>query len=378
MRRIRTMGVMRLGLLIVAAAAMAAGRDLNALAAKLKSVHGAPKMSTEQFHELRGVYLEWIDAQVKAGHGVTEINRGLTAAHLIQHDPPEDLFASQAGFLEPVTEVRVRSTREVRVLALPIHVGGNCQLDVSAAVYERRGRRRIGVLRVEEELGYAAYLSTLDVGAADAKGARLAASGWVTANCTSSWNGKTLRIDRLSAGTVKPLMEREVSAQDWQPVSVAAGVRGSQATFAYRGGIRNGAVLSLDAATRYRVKGDTVLRESPLALSRVGFIQEWLELPEVEAQRWSDAQPLLMRPQVAAALKDQYFEFGRVERQPGPAEVWDVTLIQSESRIRYQFRMGGSRASRLRLLALTVLAPAKDKEEESAADPQAAIAILAR
>ncbi len=370
------MGVMRLGLLIVSVAVLASGRDLDTLAAKLKGVRGAQKLSTEQFSELRGVYLEWIDAQVNSGHRVAEINRALVAAHLIQRNPPEDLFASQVGFVEPVREVRVRSTREVRVLAVPIYVGANCQLDDTAVVYSRRGRRRMGVLRVGDGLESAAYLSSLDAGAEDAKGARLVASGWVRSNCTSTWNQKTLRIDRLAAGTAKPLLERGLNAQDREPVSVAARVRGSQATFEYRGGIRNGDVLSLETATRYRVRGDTVMRASPLALSRVAFIQEWLELKEVEAQRWSEAQPLLMRPQVAAALEDQTFDFGRIARVPGDNEAWNITLIQSESRVRYEFRIEGGKASKLRVAGLTVHPPAKSKEEEAAGDPSPATELL--
>ena len=170
-------------------------------------------------------------------------------------------------------------------------MGLGCALDVTAVVYDRRSHSRIAqVTGGEPGSRYAYRRSGVDVGAASANGQRLIATGWVISNCTSTWNGKRVRIDRSRDGSHQELLMRDVAAQDRGPEEedVSARVEGGLVTFFYQGAIGDTVMLSGPSILRYRISKSGVIRATPIALTRAGFIHEWLTLDDSNAGRWSE------------------------------------------------------------------------------------------
>ncbi|MGA2324889.1 MAG: hypothetical protein ABSH05_01245 [Bryobacteraceae bacterium] len=112
------------------------------------------------------------------------------------------------------------------------------------------------------------------------------ASDWVASNCTSVWNGKRIRIDRLKGLWLENVLARRLYARDREASqNVAPWVRGDVVTFWYQGSLGDADILSGPAIARYRVAGDRAIRERPMALTRGGFIYEWLKMDDAETAR---------------------------------------------------------------------------------------------
>lgn len=74
----------------------------------------------------------------------------------------------------------------------------------------------------------------------------------MASNCTSTWNGKHIRIDRLRGGVMQPVLARDLNAQDQDGESVPVRIDGDVVTFAYQGGIES--IGAVPAIARYRVR----------------------------------------------------------------------------------------------------------------------------
>jgi hypothetical protein len=229
-----------------------------------------------------------------------------------------------------------------------------CSLDVTAVLYRRMPLTRLGYLTATAGAMDAHYLSGLDVGGPDANGERLVASGWVASNCTSTWNGKQIRVDRVNGRSVESILARDLAAQDREPAeAVSAWVQRDVVTFWYQGGLFDPGLISTPAIARYRIVGGRAVRETPIALTRAGFIHEWLSLPDAGAVRWGEPEAAALRKAVAAALENHVFRFAQIGRCGGTPPVWEVAVRSGESPKLYVFRIGGSRAAGLRMLAIT-------------------------
>lgn len=324
-------------------------------------------MDAAQHQKLQDAYLRWIDEEIGAGHTVKDLNRSLEAAGLVYRDRAgsrshaEEIGASRAGFVGPLEEVVLPRARALFAVSVPLELGAGCQFETTVLLYDRRTRRREAAVRAHgKEAGPAMYLSAIDIIASKDAGIGesegwLVASSWVASGCASVWNGKTIRIDRLSHGGARPLLVRDLRAKFREPVSVAVQWQRGIATFDYEGAISDSDLLSVAAIARYRIDGDRVNQETPLALTRAGFIEEWLRLTDDEARRWSEAQPLMERAKAAAGLLSNAYEWGAIQRQPGNGSMWTVTLAQPELKAQYVLRVAGTRASELRIVSLEIL-----------------------
>jgi hypothetical protein len=123
-------------------------------------------------------------------------------------------------------------------------------------------------------------------------------------------------------------------------------------TFWYEGGIRNTDLLSAPAILRYRVTAHLAVREGPVALTRAGFLQEWLNMDDAEAARWSESDADGKHAALAAAFAHDTFSWERIARCDGSPQVWEVGVRLAEGKTRYVFLMTGSRAGELRMRAI--------------------------
>jgi hypothetical protein len=272
-------------------------------------------------------------------------------------------LTSHAGYLEPLSNPPVRGANDLLQIDAAIYMGVGCSIDVTAVLYDRATRRRLGTINGHEASeAHALWLSGFDVGDKDANGERVVASGWTFSNCTSNWNGKRARIDRLGEHSRTNLLLRGLDAKHREPMNdVDARVRGHTVTFRYESATDEGDLIDGPTIARYRIEGDRAIRQSPLALTRVGFIYEWLRLNDSDAGRWSEPEALRLRKTAAAGVEQEGFEWKRVARCGGAPHVWEVAIHLDKAARTYVFHIAGERATELRMVDVTTQATASCK-----------------
>jgi len=349
----------RAAALLLAAFSLAAasGREDTArLAARLMAARAKMLLSAAESQSIQAALLEWIDARMKAGDTVQSMNRELSAAGLLATWPDtlDQMLLKHAGYLEGIKSKPVQGAGDVLALEAGVYQGPGCSKDVTAVLYQRKPALRLGYLNAEPgNPKWAYYLSGLAVGERDSSGQRLVASGWVISNCTSTWNGKRIRIDRVGGASPENLLARDLDAQDREGQdSVSAWVRPDGVTFWYRGGLGDPLLMVAPAVVRYRIVGGQAERAAPAALTRAGFIREWLSMTDGEAAGWSD-------PDAAEAHKSIHFptSAGPVDwlgaaECGGRAPAWEVAVKVDELKKEFVFRIAGDRATELRMLAV--------------------------
>jgi hypothetical protein len=234
-------------LAILPSAISSPAKDTALLSAHLKAVRGEDWLQHDEYRGVQKEYLAWIESRLKAGVNEKSMNRELRMAGLFPRQPNiadsdamDEMNKSHAGYLEPISVKPVHTAKDVLVIAAGVYKGFGCSLDVTAVIYRRRPLRRLAYLNGDpSDPQYAFYLSGLDVGEENSTGERTVASGWVASNCTSTWNGKRIRIDRLEGSLIKQIFARDLNAQDRdEGENVATRVERDIATFWYQGATR--------------------------------------------------------------------------------------------------------------------------------------------
>jgi hypothetical protein len=326
------------------------------LAAHLKGLRGRKSLTAAEYRALQSEYLDWIDARVKAGISVAAINSQLRAAGLLFHwsNSAEEYSRSHTGYLEPVTSKRLRGAPDLFVIKAAVYKGVGCDLDTPVAIYKESPLQRVGVLSAgDSESGAAYHLSGVDAARRGAAGEWLVASGWTVSNCASTWNDKRVRIDALSSLSASNLLSRNLYAQDRDRAEdVAVWVQNDLVTFWYQGGIEDSQLQSAPAVLRYRITAGQAVREGPLALTRAGFLQEWLKMESGDADRWSEPPAADVQKSVSGAFARHAFTWDRIARCGDTPQVWELAVRLEETNALYVFRVSGSRASELRMLSV--------------------------
>ena len=229
-----------------------------------------------------------------------------------------EMDRSHVGYIEPPGESQFRGADDVFAVGAPIYKNAACGLDATEILYDRKTLARIGWVNGETAVSeYPFYLSSLAIGEKDAFGGRVVASGWVISNCTSSWNGKSIRIDHMGGQSSANLLARGIDAHDRERPSVASWVRGDTVTFFYSGGIPDGDLMETASIARYRIANGRALHEAPIALTRAGFIHEWLTLEDVNPSDYATAEAVAVRALASRAFDDGLFHWQSVGRCPG-------------------------------------------------------------
>ncbi len=271
------------------------------------------ELSLTEFYAAQKKYLTWLDARFKRG----------------------DPIGSYAGFGDIRSE-RVRGNDSLVALVGGIHTGSYCNYDETAVVYNRSDRSRIAVFNAERTYKHGHHLESLAAG-----GGGLFASAWVASSCASNWNGSIFRIDRAGTGATENLLLRNVLAYDPNPVKIH--VTENSVSFEYTASSRVEDILTRDAVAVYQIRGRQAIRQSPLAPSYGSFIQEWLELDDAEAARWSSPQAARAH-HPAAAMKGS-FTWTHVAACPDR----EIELNWGDTDKTVVFRISGTRAVDLRM-----------------------------
>jgi hypothetical protein len=334
--------------------------DTTHLAAHLKAVRGKKALAAEEYRGLQTEYMNWIDTRVKTGISIEDMNAELRAEALFYRwvDSANELAdedaRSRTGYLEPISSRPVRGAAELLAIKAAIYKGIGCDLDMVVAVYEKDSSNRLALLRANEaDSAFSYHLSGLDAARRGASREWLVASSWTVSNCASTWNGKRVRIDALNEAAVKNLAAKDIYARDRDRVEdVAVWVQRDLVTFWYEGGIQNSDLVSVPAILRYRVTGDLAVREGPIALTRAGFLQEWLNMDDAEAARWSEPDAAGKHAPASVAFAHDTFLWDRIARCDSSPQVWELGVRLVEAKARYIFLMIGSRAGELRMRSI--------------------------
>jgi hypothetical protein len=103
---------------------------------------------------------------------------------------------------------------------------------------------------------------------------------------------------------------------------------------------------------RYRFVEGHAVREAPIALTRAGFIQEWLTTTDADPKRWGESQAVEMRANLAPVIQKHGFEWSNIGRCGGFPPVWEVALRVQDLEKLYVFRISGARATELRMISI--------------------------
>jgi hypothetical protein len=323
----------------------------------MKAAHGFMRMTPRDYKRLRKEYLSWIDARVKADVEPEDINKELRAAGVLSTerlDTADEMETSRAGYVSEIKQ-RVRTgSSDVLVIEAGMYRGAGCSNNVTAILYDRKSKRRLAQIdAVPNDPNQAYYLSGLAVGARDSKGQVLVASGWVASNCTSTWNGKSVRIDRASGSPIQNLLARTLYAHDREPEdTVAVEVDSDVVTFRYDGGLGDSDLLWTPMIARFRVLEKQAIREQPFALTIAGFIHEWITATG-ELGRPDTAGMAELRTAASQAIARHGFEWKTVARCSDSSAPWEVGIKVRDTERSYFFRVSGSHASDLRMLSIS-------------------------
>lgn len=111
-------------------------------------------------------------------------------------------------------------------------------------------------------------------------------------------------------------------------------------------------LLSGPAVARYQIIRSHAVLASPVALTRAGFIHEWLRMADADAARWSEPEAVAMRKSLVASIVEHGFEWERIANCGGSPPVWKIAVRPDDSKTVEVFRISGSRATELRMLAV--------------------------
>ena len=264
------------------------------------------------------------------------------------------MFKSHAGYVEEISAKNVEGADDLQVLTAQMYGGYGCSLNDTVLLYDRRSLQRVAAINARPPASKDWYwyrLSGLDAGPKDATGTRVVATGWVVSNCTSNWNGTEIRVDRVNGNSVRNVLREDLAARNDE--GITPGIQGDTVTFRYVGGIFDSQLLSAPALRRYHISRNGALQREPFALNRAGFMREWLDGSDSDVAPWSEAAAMAGRKAAVSALKNNAFEWVRIANCGGTPELWELAIQPYQSRATIVFRIGGSRATELRMVEVT-------------------------
>jgi hypothetical protein len=339
---------------VASSAAGAIAPDTEQFARHLRAVRSFKALPESIYLRLQTEFLAWIDVRVQAHEDFKAMKSELDAAGVLARHPrneADELDISYVGFVEPPCEHKVRGDQSVLAIEASIYRNAWCGLDTSVLVYDRKSLANVGSTSGGDS-EYAYYLSSLAIGEKDADGSRIVASGWVVSNCTSTWNGKQIRIDRMDGHSTTQVLSREFGAHDREADSVASWIENDVVTFFYSASTWNSDLNETASIARYRVAGRQAVREGPVALTRLGFIEEWLNATEFDPKDYASQEAVAARAKTVRALHGKIFEWQAVRRCAGTPPVWEVAVRVDDTKRTIVFRIAGERATELRMVEI--------------------------
>ena len=93
------------------------------------------------------------------------------------------------------------------------------------------------------------------------------------------------------------------------------------------------------------------MRVAPVALTRGGFVREWLDMDDGEAARWSAAEAARAHKKAVESLGHKALKWAKAFRCRG--SVWEIGVGNDDEKQVLFFRMESAHASRLRMLSVS-------------------------
>jgi len=275
------------------------------------------------------------------------MNRELKAAGLLLEEASgggDPLDVKRTGFLEPIS-TEAASTPEERILTASVYSNDNCGLNDTAILLDRQNHLLAAIQpNGSDEAPY--RLSGIAV-SSDPQGRIIVASGWFVSNCTSAWNGSAVRIDVVSGGVSRNLLDSFPGARQLQDIAVKS--EGDIVTFRYIAGLADAEMMERPGIARYRVESDRAVRLPPVALSLAGFIDEWLRINDTEAVPWSGSEAAPLHHAVAADFHANVFTWKSVAECAGTPATSEVRVDLHEINKTYVFVITGAHAADLKM-----------------------------
>jgi len=290
---------------------------------------------------------------MKTGTSVARMNEELEAAGLLSNGPQtvDEMFdKTYAGFLGNIEAKPSRAAEDLLAITFGIHTGGYCNFDETLVLYRRTPLLRIARINAEQSFTHGYRLRELAVGKEDPSG-RMIGSAWVASNCTSNWNGNLFRIDLLSAQPLANVLDREVSAFGGDKVGIS--IEDNTVTFRYTTLMGDLDALTRAGIARYRVQDGHAIREAPIATSFGGLINEWLEMDDAEAARWSTPEAATHHRDLAARTRKQLLQWEHVAACPGSPPAREISIQWNESKQTTVFLISASSAAEMRMLSVS-------------------------
>jgi hypothetical protein len=330
--------------------------DTARMSSHFAGVRGQNVLTQSQFDRLQAEYLAWIDVRMRARVSIQEMNRELDAAGMIAKEDPNALPIEQnhTGYLAELSTADVHNSADILALDAAFITNASCGVDTTLVLYDRSTLKRVALIRAEPSFTAPWNQSGLAVGTAAGQRARLIATGWYLSNCTSTWNGARIRLDSWNGSALHPLLNRSVVArsgnEEW---AFKADVQSGMVVYRYVAGMSNAEVMARPAVARFKVAGARVIRQAPVALTRGGFVDEWLRMDDAGAARWSEPSAAAMHRTAAAHFHGGVFTWNSVARCAAGGGSWEIGLRKLDDLRTYYFLMRGEQATAFRMLGVS-------------------------
>jgi hypothetical protein len=315
--------------------------------------HKIHELQAGEFTSIQSEYLAWIDSRVHDGVDANVLNEELSAAGLLSEGPQtiDDQFdRTYAGYLVDVEFDSVDGADDLTLIKASIYTGGSCNVDETAALYQRRPWLRIAWINAERSYTHGYHLVQIAAGPSQT-GRRLLASAWVASNCSSTWNGSKFRIDRLGERSLQSLFNRNAGFKNDEDVGIE--VKADLVTFRYTTSSGDSDVLVRKGIANYRIDGLRAVRVAPLALSSGGLVSEWLSMNDTEAARWSSPSAAAWHRQRSKTFTKGLFAWEYVADCSGPPMSREIGIRSNDTGQLAYLRIGGVFATQFKILAVT-------------------------
>lgn len=319
----------------------------------LKPFRGTLQLNLAQRHEIHTHFVDWVEQQLKQGASLEQMNQRLREADLIREQmrPESPDRSGRVGFLGSIEKAVVGSPEALLAFRLPIHTGPGCSLDEAVAIYQQNPIARIATIHADNNpKGHPMYLAGLALSAPTNGGERVIASGWFSDSCNGSWANVLRKVDRTSSTRSKVLFGQWFVGRRF---NFEADVNGSMIRFLFEPAIKNTDLMSTQGIAKYELVGTRLTRISPLALTRAGFIQEWLGLSTSEAARWSSPAAIQKHAQLSTRYRDKYYTWKSASQCPDDTGVWEIAIQLDHSKTEDVFRMRADHAQDLRMISVS-------------------------
>jgi hypothetical protein len=334
--------------------------DTQALLSKLISFRDYKQLPAKEFADIQAQAIAWVDKRIRARLTADELNAELAAARILRPERPEasdgDVMYNAIGFLDKVVLNPISGADDLTGVTLGI--GLMCGMDQTILIYRRDSLRSVGRLdhhdpRFQFGLGFSSV-----IGGETSDGRKLLASGSYSEWCTSTLIGVGLRIDSIENGSLHNLLNQNRSARffDDPEKLVRPSIQDDVVTFRYTANLGDADLMARPAIARYTITSQGAVRIAPIALSRVGFVDEWLNMDRREAARWSTPQAAAQHDAVTAWFKRQAMKFAGISHCPGLTSVWEIGIarltLHDEPTKKWFFVMSEAGASQMRMLGI--------------------------